>query len=241
MEENNINYTAEEYARTKKQSPFRDAVEMHTIFSLIGDPTGLYILDAGCGDGIYARELADRGAKHIIGVDCAEDFIEMAKKKNKGYEDKIEYHRAFVQDFHGKEDRDLVVGSFVLSYPKNLEEAIAYCWAMASHLKGGGQFVGFNNNPFEEFGGERYERYGFRKIMISNKEGSEIHYLVQGMDNPIINFHLKPQTYEKAFSDAGFSEFQWRRVQLIPSEQGNPYWDDFFKDEPPFIAMVAKK
>lgn len=237
----NIDYTAEEYARTKKESSFRNVVEMHTIFSLINNPAGLYILDAGCGDGIYARELADRGAKHIVGVDCAEDFIKMANQKNKGYEDRIKYYRAFVQDFFGNEDRDLVVGSFVLSYPRNLEETVAYCSAMASHLKEGGQFIGFNNNTFEKFEGERYEKYGFKKIMTSSKEGSEVHYLVKGMDNPIVNFHLKPQTYEKAFRDAGFSEFQWSKVQLHPSEQGNSYWDDFFKDEPPFIAMIAKK
>ncbi len=81
MGNKDITYTAEEYDRTKKESSFRDAVEMHTIFSLIGNPTGLYTLDAGCGDGIYARELIDRGARHITGVDCAEDFIEMANQK----------------------------------------------------------------------------------------------------------------------------------------------------------------
>lgn len=162
-------------------------------------------------------------------------------KKNTGYEGRIEYHHSFVQDFPGEEDRDLVVGSFVLSYPRSLEEAVAYCSAMASHLKRGGQFIGFNNNTFEEFEGERYEKYGFKKAMTRNEEGSEVHYLIPGMENPIVNFHLKPQTYEKAFREAGFSAFQWKRVQLIPSEQENSYWDDFFKDEPPFIAMIAKK
>jgi len=241
MGNNYIAYTAEEYARTKKESCLRDAVEMHTLFSLIGNPAGLYILDAGCGDGIYARELADRGAKHIIGVDCTEDFIKMANKKNTDYEGRIEYHRAFVQDFLGVGDRDLVVGSFILSYPRNLEEAIAYCSAMASHLKEGGRFIGLNNNTFEEFKGERYEKYGFRKVMKSSEEGSEVYYWVKGMSNPIVNFHLKPQTYERAFADAGFSDFQWNRAQLVPSEKGNPFWDDFFKDQPPFIAMLARK
>lgn len=241
MKREGITYTADEYSRTKKDSQFRDDVELYTIFTLIGDPTGLRILDAGCGDGIYARELVDHDALHVIGVDCAEDFIGLARKKNESYEGRIEYHHAFIQDFLGKSDRDLVVGSFVLSYPRSLEEATAYCKAMASHLKIGGRFIGFNNNPFEIYEGERYSKYGFRKVMKSDEEGAEVIYWIDGMSDPIINFFLRPESYERAFREAGFSNFQWIRVLLNPSEKNNPYWEDFFKDEPPFIAMVAKK
>jgi SAM-dependent methyltransferase len=237
----NITYTAEEYARTKTESSFRTKVEMHTLFSLIGSPVNKLILDAGCGEGVYSRKLVDLGAEKVIGVDCAQDFIDMALSKNSGYEHKISYHNAFVQDFFGNGDMDIVVGSYVMSYPQNLDEAIAYCSAMASHLKSGGLFVGFNNNPFEEFIGERYEKYGFKKIMNSIDEGAQTIYLVNGMSNPIINYHLKPATYEDAFTKAGFDMFEWSRADLSGDEVSNPYWDEFFKDEPPFIGMIARK
>ena len=236
-----ITYNAEEYSRTKKIGQFRDAVEFHTIFSLIGNPAGLRIVDAGCGDGIYARELVDRGAAHVLGIDCADDFVEMAKQKNKGYEGKIDYQRSFMQESKGSLDCDLCVGSFVLSYPKTLEEAVEYCQAIASHLKKGGKFVGFNNNPFEVFEGERHAQYGFRKVMKGSAEGAEVVYWVDGMKNPIVNFYLLPETYEKAFKKAGFSKFEWQRARLVESEKGNSYWDKFFKDNPPFIAMLAEK
>ena len=236
-----ITYKADEYARTKRGAPFRDAVEFHTIFSMIGNPAGLRVLDAGCGDGIYARELINRGATHVLGVDCAEDFIKMAREKNKGYEGKIDYSRAFVQDFHGIGNRDLAVGSYILSYPRNLEEAIAFCQALASHLKPGGRFIGFNNNPFEVFDGERHAQYGFRKVMTGGEEGREVIYWVGGMTNPIVNFYLRPETYERAFREAGFSTFSFQRAILSPSEAQNPYWNDFFKGEPPLIAMLAEK
>jgi hypothetical protein len=128
-----------------------------------------------------------------------------------------------------------------MSYPQDLEEATAYCLAMASHLKSGGLFIGFNNNPFEEFIGERYEKYGFKKIMNNTAEGSKTVYLVNGMDNPIINYHLKPSTYENAFAKAGFDTFKWSRVNLSGDEVTNPYWDEFFKNEPPFIGIIARK
>ena len=72
-------------------------------------------------------------------------------------------------------------------------------------------------------------------------EGSQVIYRVSGMNNPIINFYLKPKSYEEAFRQAGFSEFSWQRVLLNPEEQDNPYWKEFFRNEPPFVAMVARK
>ena len=77
--------------------------------------------------------------------------------------------------------------------------------------------------------------------MTSSHEGAEVVYWIQGMTDPIVNYHLKPETYERAFKEAGFSEFQWERVLLAPSEQGSSFWDEFFNDEPPMIAMSGKK
>ncbi len=41
---------------------------------------GRYILDVGCGSGIYAVELAERGAR-VVGVDFSEEMIRLAKKR----------------------------------------------------------------------------------------------------------------------------------------------------------------
>jgi len=237
-----ITYTAKDYSTTKKDAPFRDHIEMFTILSLLGDPKGKRILDAGCGDGIYSRYLIDRGAAYVIGVDGSADFVELARRKNKGYEAKIEYHHSFIQDFPGNGEMDAVVGSFILSYPKTLEEAVSFCRSIATHLKDKGRFIGFNNNPFEVFNGSgNYSKYGFEKEMGGDVEGGEVVYRIPGMEDPIINYYLRPETYEQAFREAGFSEFEWKRVLLNPSERGNTYWEEFFRGQPPFIAMLARK
>lgn len=240
MKRRKITYTAAEYSKTKGSSGFRDCVEKYTILSLIGNPRGLRILDAGCGDGLYARLLADLGASHITGVDCADDFVELARRKSEDYGVRIEYHLAFIQDFFGNSDCDLVLGSFILNYARSLEEAVKYCMAIASHLKPGGRFVGFNNNPFEVFSGERYAQYGFRKAMSGSGEGREVIYKVDGMTDPIVNYYLNPQTHEQAFLESGL-KLEWKRVLLHPSEKENPHWNTFFEGEPPFIAMLGRK
>ena len=236
-----ISYNAKEYGDTKERFPFRTEVEKFTLFSLLGDVGGKRILDAGCGEGVYSRTLIDLGASYVLGVDGAQDFIDLAEQKNKGYEEKIKYVRSFIQDFRGEGNLDFVVGSYILSYPQSLEEAIEYCKSIVSHLKKKGKFIGFNNNPFEVFKGSKYSKYGFKKEMLGNIEGEEVIYNLEGMDNPIINFYLNPETYEEAFKRAGFSQFKWQRVLLSPGEENNPYWDEFFEGEPPFIAMVAEK
>lgn len=56
---------------------FRIHYIMPHTFRLLGDVAGLNILDLGCGEGGYARELARRGAS-VTAVDCSRDAIAYA-------------------------------------------------------------------------------------------------------------------------------------------------------------------
>jgi 2-polyprenyl-3-methyl-5-hydroxy-6-metoxy-1,4-benzoquinol methylase len=52
--------------------------------------SGEVVLDAACGNGQFARKMADLGAK-VIAVDVSETMIEKAKARSAGYEARIEY------------------------------------------------------------------------------------------------------------------------------------------------------
>lgn len=54
---------------------------MPYMLRLIGEVSGKKILDLGCGEGGYARELTRKGAD-VVAVDCAEYSIEYAKKQS---------------------------------------------------------------------------------------------------------------------------------------------------------------
>ena len=49
-------------------------------FDLIGDISGLRVLDAGCGDGYHTRMLARMGAR-VTGVDISEAMLATARKE----------------------------------------------------------------------------------------------------------------------------------------------------------------
>lgn len=64
-----------EQARAREDSLDR-LVEWPAQRALLGDVTGLAILDAGCGNGAKVAELANEGAGASVGVDISGNFIE---------------------------------------------------------------------------------------------------------------------------------------------------------------------
>ncbi|WP_207793355.1 class I SAM-dependent methyltransferase [Nocardioides acrostichi] len=64
-----------EEARAREDSLDR-LVEWPAQRELLGDVTGLSVLDAGCGNGAKLAQLATEGAVDCVGVDLSENFIE---------------------------------------------------------------------------------------------------------------------------------------------------------------------
>ena len=57
-----------------------EQLEQRAIFSLVGDPSGLTVLDVGCGDGVYAVEVSQRGGK-VFGLDRSLPMLEAARTR----------------------------------------------------------------------------------------------------------------------------------------------------------------
>lgn len=54
---------------------------MRQFLQVVGDVSGLDVLDAGCGEGRVARILAGRGA-HVTAIDISPRLIELARAKD---------------------------------------------------------------------------------------------------------------------------------------------------------------
>ena len=61
---------------------------------------GEKVLDIACGAGRFARRMADAGAI-VTAFDHAERFINRARERSQGYEDKISYHVVNATDVEG--------------------------------------------------------------------------------------------------------------------------------------------
>lgn len=71
---------AESFAAHAEQSAYNAHYDRPAVLGLLGDIAGRRILDVGCGSGLYAEELVERGAE-VIGFDASTRLIDHARKR----------------------------------------------------------------------------------------------------------------------------------------------------------------
>src|SRR5215510_11816190 len=71
---------AEEYAVHAEDGAYNALYDRPAVLGLLGDVRGLRVLDAGCGPGLYAAELLDRGAG-VVGLDESPEMVRLARRR----------------------------------------------------------------------------------------------------------------------------------------------------------------
>ena len=71
---------ADEWVAHADTNDYRNDFLMPTMLAMAGDVGGLRVLDLGCGEGGYGRELARRGAE-VLGVDGSPRLLEVARER----------------------------------------------------------------------------------------------------------------------------------------------------------------
>src|SRR5689334_19146184 len=74
------NAIGESWASHADSNDYRNFFLMPRMLEMLGDVSGKRVLDLGCGEGGYARELKRRGA-HVIGVDGSETLVRIARER----------------------------------------------------------------------------------------------------------------------------------------------------------------
>jgi SAM-dependent methyltransferase len=74
---------AEDYERHAEDSAYNALYDRPAVLELVGDVSGRRILDAGCGPGLYAAELAARGAE-VWGFDASPEMVRLARRRAGG-------------------------------------------------------------------------------------------------------------------------------------------------------------
>ena len=76
------NTIASDWIAHADTNDYRNHYLMPRMLTMLGDVRGKTILDLGCGEGGYARELHRRGAR-VTGVDGSERLIEVARQRTR--------------------------------------------------------------------------------------------------------------------------------------------------------------
>lgn len=242
----NYDPIAERYKRTKKQ-PWRSHVECYTLMQLIGDPTGLSVIDLACGEGFYARLIRERGAAKMTGVDLSAGMIALAREQEASQGLGIEYVVGDARSLKPPGQVDLVVAAYLLNYAQNRDELQAMCDGISRCLRNGGRVVGVNCSPsLHHPTAPSYRQYGFEtKVQGEWKEGAPITWTFYLSDGAVQveNYHLNVEAHETALRRAGFQVIRWPPPQVSPeglAGHGESYWS-IFLDHPPIVFFDCRK
>ena len=121
------NAAADDWVAHADENDYRNFFLLPRMLRMLGDVAGRNILDLGCGEGGYSRELAQRGAR-VTGVDGSERLIEIARERARAAKLDIEYVCANASALEGLRDEsfDVVMAAMSLmdveDYPAAVRE-----------------------------------------------------------------------------------------------------------------------
>ena len=144
---NKYDFVAEHYHswRTKINPQgwmYNEFLEMPAMFELLGNIKGKKILDIGCGTGIYAKKMTQRGAI-VKGFDISEQMISIARKENP----ELDLRQGSFYSIPFKERFDIAIAPLIIDYAKNWGTVFK---EVSKVLKKRGYFIFSARNPITE-------------------------------------------------------------------------------------------
>lgn len=185
-----------------------------SLIDLIGEVEGRMVLDLACGEGHFARKLAELTGKDIkiTGIDASENMIRIAKEKSEQYSDCIDFRVADASDMTQLQPRyfDIVVCNMALMDVKEYRGAIR---EVARVLKPKGVFAFSILHPCFMTPGSGWLRKDPERTDPDNKIGWKVdnyHYhfacrsLIRSLRDRAYYFHRTLEDYSSALRESDF-------------------------------------
>lgn len=231
------------YSQINEVRPLNKFAAYPTLFDSVGDVTGKRVLDLACGTGTVAREMHNRGAAKVVGIDESKTMLKIAHSQNRRTRG-VEYHYGKVGTLGKIGEFEVVTGGFLLHYSKTKEELLHMCVDVALNLEPNGVFTALNNNPLHpSASSEQYENRV--DVDLPLHEGSELRVTIKAGDATasFTTYYWQQETYEKALNAAGLTDIEWIAPQ--PTFEGirvmgTDYWKEFLENAPMMVIRARK-
>ncbi|MHA2313656.1 MAG: class I SAM-dependent methyltransferase [Candidatus Thorarchaeota archaeon] len=131
---------------------------------IIGDVTGLDVLEVGCGGGQNSIVLAKWGARSVIGLDQSEKQLEYARRLAGTVGADVQFIKSDMQEMSSVADLsvDLVVSMHAMNYASDIQTVFN---EGARVLRNGGRFVTCMGHPIWIVFGEAMQQNDYTKIV----------------------------------------------------------------------------
>jgi len=138
---------AEAFNARIETAPYNAYLERPAMLSLLPDVKDKHVLDAGCGPGLYAEILLDKGAT-VTAIDISPKMIQFTKQRVGNRATIRQANLEEPLDFLADQSVDLVFSSLVLDYVNDWKSLFI---EFARILVDDGYFLFSTEHPFEKF------------------------------------------------------------------------------------------
>ena len=233
-----------------KDLPITIGSELPTLSSLMGDLSGLNVLDLACGHGFYTRYARKLGARRAIGIDISAAMLDAARRDEKLNPLGIEYVHADAASVRPAElaqpnGFELVLAIFLLNYANDPGMLERYFQSVIRCLQPGGRMIAVLPNPSFRFSALETQHYSFQCLKIdANSEGTKFQVKILG-SSPITleSWQWSQSTVNKALVTAGMTGITWHPLRVsdeAQSKYGQMFWENYLLN-PPNIALTAER
>jgi ubiquinone/menaquinone biosynthesis C-methylase UbiE len=182
------------------------------LLRMIGDVKGKHVFDLACGQGIFSRSLAEKGA-FIIGADISKELITLAEKNNTQYKFKAHYFATPSHDLYMVKagTQDILVCVLAIQNIEKLQETVG---EISRVLKDEGRVYlvlnhpSFRNPTHTHWGYDEHEDKQYRRVEEYMSESKIKIDMTPGSKSDkkfTVSFHRPLQVYVKAFAKNGLA------------------------------------
>jgi toxoflavin synthase len=217
------NLVADQYDLSFQLVPYRLHIEAYSVFQLVGDVNYQQVLELATGTGFYARALCQRGAARVVGVDIAEQMIQIGQMAEQAEPLGIEYHVQDVTGFKSETLFDLALAVYLLHYAPTQAALFAMCQSISDNIKTGGRFITYQLNPEISREPDYYQQQPGMNIKMSGStpvDGEAMPFSAKMGDlvmPEVTAYRWNKETVEAALQAAGFRDIHWVQPQLSPA------------------------
>jgi SAM-dependent methyltransferase len=204
--------------RGRKDSP-NNAIEGPIMYELIGDIQDNNILDLGCGDASFGRELLQLGAKSYTGVEGSKQMVEAARTNLFSLSGMI--HLETMETFsYPVEAYELVTSRFAFHYVSEIEKLFQN---IHRTLKENGRFVFSIQHPLttasfaSKQSGDRRENWVVDDYFIDGERREP------WIERVVVKYHRTIEQYFNHLKQAGFN--------VVDLREGTPKREHFSNEE----------
>jgi trans-aconitate methyltransferase len=196
-----------------------DTIEKPIFLEMVGEVSGLNILDLGCGDASIGREMMMRGAKSYLGVDGSQNMIAKAQEAITGTGGEVK--RADLESWKPPEGAfQLVVSRLVFQYIVQLDRLLQ---SVFRSLSEDGRLVFSVEHPVITSSNRSYPPGTIRQDWIVDDYFNTGRRTPLWLGQKVMKIHRTVEDYYVALQQAGFQVESLResrpRRELFASEE----------------------